>query len=612
MQFSTLTNKDLKAFGISDKPKVEKPPIVDSPETLATSAPSIEKIAQDIINEVDEKASGLGALEFNDSALETTGFRALAFDNPYDLVCFYDKEISSGSVTLYPWQMEILESFGAAKCDKLHPEKFCLCANNGSGKDSFIITPLVVWLSLCRVQARIIITSASSNQLSSQTEAYIRNLCRAVNEFHGEEIFRIRQRYIYCRLTGSEIRMFATDEEGKAEGYHPITPNSVMAIVTNEGKSIEQKIYRALRRCTGYSYWLDVSSPGAPQGDFYNHFTKWRAKRVDYSLCPHSSEDERLEDLEELTENSSYYRSKWLALFTAVEGTSIIPEDAIRRNCQMSKDGTITWMHKDWAPRIGLDLAAGGDENSMYKVVGNKIVAELHFREKDTTITAARIDAWLTSNDIPKDSEYIFADDGGVGHAVIDQLSGENSPYKWKIARVNNQSPSNNKKMFINRGAQNWFRGKRLFESNILLFPHNETEKNQKLLNQLSSRFYKQQATQGRIALESKAEAKANGRPSPDRADAYILAFTGLSVGDFLGEGNEHKEQKDLTPKQKLIRDGVKLRSLEEIENWHQEDRYKKYQTEISEGGQGKPIKGSIRSYVNQTLKGAKRHARWN
>lgn len=547
-----------------------------------------------------------GALEYTDEALESK-FRAFEYETPFDMLAMYDANIRLGVVTLYPWQMETLDTFGGKSFSIQSALQYALCASNGSGKDAFIVAPFVVWHSLCKIQGRTIITSASGGQLGTQTEGYIRNLCQLINDYHGQEIFRIRQRYIYCRLSGSEIRLFATDEEGKAEGYHPITPLSSMAIVINEGKSVKDFIYRALSRCTGYSYWLEVSSPGAPHGDFAKHFEfgvsgqfGWQSRRVDFTECPHGSENQRQQDLVEYGEFSSIYRSKWLALFTNIEGTSIIPQDSVERCRKLSKDGSLKALHQDWVPRIGLDIAAGGDETSMYKVLGNRIVGELHFREKDTTISALKINDWLLSMSIPKDSEMIFGDDGGVGHAVIDTLCSDTNGYGWKIARVNNQSPSNNKRAFINRGAQNWFRIKRLFESNLLYFPLKDDEKNSKLFIQLCSRFYSQQATQGRIALESKATAKAQGRPSPDRADAYVLAFTGLSVSDFIGEGNEQKDNKEeLNPMQKLKRDGEKLKGVEAVAQWGENKRYAEYQAQ-GEIAKRKPIGGSVRKLLQQ------------
>lgn len=625
MSFQKLSSKDLEKMGISFSEQKRVPidiPLVAAPEIIkeqppATSAPNdtVDSTVEDILKEGQKgdfkfNKDYAGAIEYEDAPLEPK-FRAFEYASPFDMLCLYDANIRTGVVILYPWQMSTLDEFGRPNCSIQNALQFALCAANGSGKDAFIVAPFVVWHALCKIQSRTIITSASGGQLGTQTEGYIRNLCQLINEYHGQEIFRIRQRYIYCRLSGSEIRLFATDEEGKAEGYHPITPLSSMAIVINEGKSVKDFIYRALSRCTGYSYWLEVSSPGAPHGDFHKHFCfgeegsfGWKSRRVDYSECPHSSENQRQQDLVEYGEFSSIYRSKWLALFTNIEGTSIIPQDSLERCKRLSKDGTIKPLHQDWIPRVGLDIAAGGDETSMYKVVGNVIKAELHFREKDTTISARKINDWLLEVGMPKDSEMIFGDDGGVGHAVIDMLCSDTNGYGWKIARVNNQSPSNNKRAFINRGAQNWFRIKRLFESNILYFSFDYEEKNQKLFTQLCSRFYSQQQTQGRIALESKATAKAQGRPSPDRADAYVLAFTGLSISDFLGEGSDQqKDAKELTPMDKLKRDGEKLRNVDAVYQWGENKRYSEYQ-QAGQSVKGKPIGGSVRRLIQQRTKG--------
>src|SRR5204863_301163 len=150
-----------------------------------------------------------------------------------------------------------------------HPYKFVLIGNNGSGKDKFIIAPFAIWFTLTKIRSRVIITTASGTQLTSQTEPYIKDLCEKVNSFFGTEIYRIRQRYIKCLLTGSEIRLFATDEKGRAEGYHPMDTDSEMAIIVNEWKSVDDEITKALRRCTGFNYWLGISSAGEDSGAFY-------------------------------------------------------------------------------------------------------------------------------------------------------------------------------------------------------------------------------------------------------------------------------------------------------------------------------------------------------
>lgn len=474
--------------------------------------------------------------EGEDKPLLDTGFASIDEDEQYQVLKFPTPlhlglcvipYLKSGQITPHPWQIEIsdLIASGSVNANQHHPFKLALCAANGSGKDAIIVALTVIWIALKYKRSLQIITSSSGTQLTAQTENYIANAARECNNFFGEQIFRIRQRYIKCLLSGSEIRLFATDEAGKAEGYHPLEPGAVFAIWANEAKSISEEIFEALRRCTGYTHWFNISTPGQPKGSFYRSCINWRHfKRVTSYDCPHLSEQDRQEDRLELGEDSALYRSKHLALFTSLDGEVVIPLHLIEK-CKKDK---IPNLGLSWSLRTGIDLAAGGDENSIRIVQGNRVVAKLDFRESDTTVTAPRISIFLEANNISKTSEYIFADDGGIGHAVIDMLR----KMGWNIKRVNNQSAARNKKRFGNIGAENWYRIKRFFELGYLIPPGDDT----KLIDQLSNRYFKQSGERDRIYLEKKQAAKAEGRMSPDRADAYVLAYSNLSVDDFTSE----------------------------------------------------------------------------
>lgn len=609
LNFKPLTQKDLKALGAPTQlaPNSPKAAPATSPKDEGQNI-SKSGMQRDILEggQLHPNVDGAATLSSNTYAgdLEDLsgslhdGFERLEFKDPAELLETYDNQVILGDVTLHDWQREVSESFGSVKPTQHVPHKFALCACNGSGKDAYVIAPFAIWFALSKIKSRCIITSSSGVQLTSQTETYIRNLALKVNEKHGEEIFKIRQRFIRCRLTGSEIRLFATDEEGKAEGYHPIEAGAEMAIIINEAKSVAQEIFRALRRCTGYNYWLEVSTPSIPYGDFFKHFSRWAsARRVDYRDCPHISEQERLEELEEFGEHSAWYRSKYLALFTSLDGDSFISLEVVDRARQMSKAGYIKWNNTNWPLRIGIDLAAGGDENACIATRGNRIVKKLYFREKDTTITAHRINLWLRDElNVQLNHNFIFADDGGVGRGIIDKLV----EMGWSsISRILNQSPALNKKVYINRGAENWFRVKRVLEENCWLFPFEDDD--EKLYQQLYTRFYKQQQTQGRIALESKKDAKAEGRPSPDRADAFILCFTGQTIDDFLTVTTVE------TPSKVPVPSNVKV-AVADLAAKFEEEKWKAYAGEPnlfnSGNGRGKPI-GRIFGNINSLFKRA-------
>lgn len=488
---------------------------------------------------------------------EKVTYQTLPFTDSLQFLLFHDDDLRTGrsGFSLHRWQAEVNQDicYGRTRViniedgtseitaekqpDSVNPYKFALCAANGSGKDAFVIAPLALFFICCNIKAKVIITSSSGNQLSTQTEHYIDTLARKVNakclELYGQEIIQIRKRHYTCTLSGSVIHMFATDEKEKAEGHHPIEPGAKMLIIVNEAKSVAPDIFEALRRCTGYSHWVDVSSPGEPLGDFHEHFENWPNKRrVSFLDCPHHAPSEIEEDRIKYGEHSPFFRSKWLGLFTFIGGQYVISHEkleALRRNCKL---GLVKSILQERPVRIGLDIAlsSNGDESVISFWKGNKQIAQREWRIQNATLLAIAIEQEMLAQKIPKDHAFIFADDGGVGRAVIDILNNKG----WRINRVLNQSAAKNKKNYKNRGAQLWYKFSRLVEEGVLIFKNPNDDK---LFKQLAGRKYKM--TEGgldKLTLQSKKEQMSEGFPSPDRADAAVLAFTDADLSEFLEE----------------------------------------------------------------------------
>jgi uncharacterized protein (DUF1499 family) len=453
---------------------------------------------------------------------ENIEYRPLDFSSPAEFLAFFDDSINEGRVNLYTWQKELLEKLGKPSTS-LSPREIALCAANGSGKDKYIIAPFAVWFAACKKKSRVIITSSSGTQLTSQTEGYIRQLCNAVNRFYGEEVFKINQRHIQCLASGSEIRLFATDEAGKAEGYHPWETDSEMAIIINEAKSVDEEIFKALTRCTGYNVWLEVSTPGQPSGHFHTASTgdgsTYEFFKVTAFMCPHLGDAYIKKAKNFYGENSPLYRSMILAEFTSVDGKTVITLDNLLK-CRKTPVETIGL---PWKRRAGLDLAAGGDENVLTILEGNKVIGQEIFILRDTTDTVEMMIKFFNKWELKPDN--IFADDGGVGRSMIDLFHRRG----WPVNRVLNQSRAINTREFANRGAELWFLFSRLVQECLIILPTDDI----KLDGQLTNRYYSQSDTNGKICLESKAVARAHGHPSPDRADSLVLAFTGLTIEDF-------------------------------------------------------------------------------
>ena len=482
---------------------------------------------------------------------------ALDFVSPYEMLLYADSSIRSGYIELHPWQIET-QYFLASKnvFTKKTPLKYILRAANGSGKDAYVIAPFAVWFICSKIRTRVIITSSSKAQLKLQSEAYIRAICLLLNVQLAQDgvtdnAFIIQRNHIVCTLTGSEIILFATNEGGKAEGYHPFPdcPTQELAIIINEAKSIDQNIFDHLGRCT-YSHWLEISSPGIPSGHMYTMYCMARAwedgcipgtpftRKITSYDCKHIDPQKIEQDKLELGELSPVFRSKHLAEFTT-EGESVVfggdLVDAVWNLRTSIKEIPVTDGYH--GNRAGLDLSGGGDEQVLTVIRNNVVLVQEIYKMHDTDELVNILIQRFKEHSLKE--EYIHVDDGGIGQAILDNFNGKG----WALHRVLNQSSPVNNKYYGNRGAELWYNMKRLFEAKLIKFCISDTDR--KLRQQLTSRYYTQHAATGKLVLEAKKDARSNGHPSPDRGDSLCLAFAGLNIFDFnpglagkLGENN--------------------------------------------------------------------------
>ena len=439
-------------------------------------------------------------------------------------ISLFNERIRTGQDKLHIWQIQEMLDF-AKQRQPGEIIRHAVVANNGSGKSSYLIAPCAQWLATHFTRGRSVVTSSSGPQLDRQTGASISHLAEQVNAFYdGEEVVKIRERFYTTVCHGGTVEMFATDEAGKAEGYHPhIGGDGEMGIFVDEGKSVGEHIYSALARCNGVTRRLDVSSPGAPQGHFFDCFTSptWKTRRVTYLDCPHIHASEVEEALRRYGEFSPQFRSMYLAQFTSIEEQTVLQFEFVRRCFENFFN---VREHVFGEPFAGVDLAGGGDENVLSVWHGNKHIGLEVFRYSHTPDTARHLITLFRKYGLQ--ATNIVLDDGGLGKVLIDFMVEAG----WGgLKRIRNEGRANDQ-MYGNRGAENWFNFQRIADK--LLF----AIKDETLRNQLANRYYTMQ--QGKAKLEDKRKARSIGHRSPDRADATILAFVGRWDNYLYDEGD--------------------------------------------------------------------------
>jgi hypothetical protein len=346
-----------------------------------------------------------------------------------------------------------------------------------------------------------------------------------------------------------------------------------MAVLVDESKTIEDSMHTAFRRFTGFSLWLEISSPGECAGMFYrnvmaaqSHWPQALKPGTTYTRtitafeCPHIPKV-HIENVKRVEgESSIIYRSSILAEFTSIDvNTIILQESTLYENPKFSSYNLPVC--------AGLDISLGGDETVLSVWHGNTRIHQLTWRIKESShLHLVFIHAFKHFN---LDPENIFADGGGIGKPIIQRLHESG----WEINSIRNEASARNPKQYLNRGIELWMFFKRLVEEKIIALPREDFI----FMNQLVTRRFTTQ--NGKLKVETKKDARSRGVPSPDRVDAAILAFAGRSIDEF------HLSIEQFEPKPQL--------TVEDYERLIDEKRWKDFESTDS-----KPT-GSFTSYIS-------------
>jgi hypothetical protein len=229
---------------------------------------------------------------------------------------------------------------------------------------------------------------------------------------------------------------------------------------------------------------------------------------------------------EEWGVQSPLYMSKVLAEFPEVSEETLIHPRLI----QMAQFADRSPEALRTPGRFALDVArsANKNENACYRNRGGQVRLEFANYEPNTMRTAGRATRLLnrTSGAAP-----MIIDTVGVGGGVYDRLKEQNFPVQAFVA---SEAPAliSNRKRFVNRRSEQWWNFRKQFENGLIDLPGQGED--DKLISQLMSIRYIIRSD-GKILVESKEDMEDRGLPSPDRADAAMMACAenASKMGDF-------------------------------------------------------------------------------
>lgn len=185
--------------------------------------------------------------------------------------------------------------------------------------------------------------------------------------------------------------------------------------------------------------------------------------------------------------------------------------------------------YRDEAKVLGVDVARFGDDRSvLFPRQGRAAMRPKVFRDLDTMQLAGQVALFIEK----WSPDATFIDATGIGAGVVDRLH----QLGFRVIGIDFGSRALTSTKFQNRRAEMWWTMSDWVRAGACLPDDAE------LIAEITAPTYAFDAT-GRLILESKADMKKRGLPSPDKADALALTFAAPVTARGLREQLERRQQ---------------------------------------------------------------------
>lgn len=401
---------------------------------------------------------------------------------------------------------------------------------NESGKTSRKITGLILWhmavFPRMGIDGGVISTSGSWRQLVNQLSPSLRSY---QEKFPGYEF---NQTTIVHKGVPQWMG-FATNDAGKAEGFHG-SPKSPLMALFDECKTVPDGVIDAVEdRCNPQRVGL-FSSPGYMGGRFYEshtsraqHYNGFKTATARFLTpttwemtgdSPHITMESVRRRIEKHGLDNPLVRSMIFAEFMDIVKDAPISLAQVE-DCLENPPG----FNQGSDRHCFLDFAAGGDENVIAFRQGNRV--EIIDAWKDTNTMSAVGRFVIRLNELRKmrglRPEETEGDASGLGKPMIDRLHEAG----WRIGYAFNQEAARFDEHYANLASEVWLTGCDKIKAKSVIIPDDIDFKAQ-IINRKFEYHSK-----GLLRIEPKDKMKASNREggsvpcSPDKAEAVLGAL---------------------------------------------------------------------------------------
>ena len=418
-------------------------------------------------------------------------------------------------VKLWAKQEEVLGSL-------VDHRRVAVKSGNGLGK-GFCAAVALLWFLYAHRDAAIALSTAPTfRQVRHILWRQVHRLYRPNAQLLGGKMLDTRWEIADDRYAMG----LSAESADQFQGFH--SPNTL--IVVDEAEGVSDEIYEAIEAVmtSADPLLLLIGNPTIVTGAFRRAFYEERHLYHNITISaldsPNVQEGRTVipgltsarwveERRETWGEDNPIYRARVLGEFPDQAEDTLISLSDVEAAAQRWAEGQAEYAG-DGSDEVVLavDVARfGSDRSVILRRRGSRVMDVRTFRNMDTMQLAG----WVAAAIQEASPERVCVDEIGVGAGVVDRLKEQGFPIKGiNVARRASQDD-----VFANVRAEGYWRLKELFAAGQIAIPNDH-----QLMGELSALRYSYDS-QGRVLMESKDSMRQRGLPSPDKADALMLAF---------------------------------------------------------------------------------------
>ena len=445
-----------------------------------------------------------------------------------------------------PWwkQEDVLDAV-------MRERRVAVKSGNGLGKD-FTAAVAVLWYLHCHDPAIVLSTAPTFRQVRHVLWRQIHRLHRGAADILGGTLLDTRWDLAEDRYALG----LSADGADQFQGFH--CPN--VLVVVDEAEGVREEIYEAIDSVmtSQNPTLLLIGNPTSTSGPFHRAFHEESGiyKTITISALDSPNVQNRSIDIAGLTtaewveerraiwgENSDLFRSRVLGKFplrgednllsiddinAAVydegidpgmgRGEACLAPTGARVDGDRARDDPFDLFLPGMAPSnygrvvVGVDVARfGSDRTVVLMRRGDRVESIKAFSRIDTMATTGQVMVAVREHR----PDVVNVDVIGVGGGVVDRLREQGV----RAHGINVAEAPRRDRTCANLRAEGYQSLAQRFRDRRIRIPR-DTE----LISELASLRYRYDS-RGRLVMEKKTRARGRGAPSPDRADALMLAF---------------------------------------------------------------------------------------